>query len=92
MEHGEKHCPSITSRGRSAIILRAEGRHVEVGIGIDQDGILTAHFEHGTLDPDLPGLHVRCANIDVEANFFRASECDVARLGMLDQGIAEGGA
>ena len=28
---------------------------VEIGIGVDDDGILAAHFEDGALDPDLAG-------------------------------------
>ena len=37
-----------------------------------------------------PGCCVAARLVDVQANFLRSGEGDVARLGMLDDGVAEG--
>ena len=62
---------------------------VEVGVGIDHHGVLAAHLENGALDPDLAGLLRGCGLVDVQADFLRSGEGDVARLGMRDDGVAE---
>ena len=42
---------------------------IDVGVGIHDDGIFAAHFEHGALDPNLSRDDVGGAFVDVEPNF-----------------------
>ena len=91
--------PLVNNRARARrtlLALEAESRlryafdgGVDVGVGIDDDRVLAAHLEHGALDPELAGCWLRCRLVDVQSNFARAGESDVANLGMRDQGIAE---
>ena len=77
----------------------AEGRSdhsidssVEIGIGADEDRVLATHLEDGALDPDLTGLRVRGALINLQADGFGAGKGDEAGLRVLDDGVAEGSA
>ena len=85
--------------GRALLALEAECRlghafdgGVEIGVGIHDDGVLAAHFEDRALDPDLAGSLRGRALVDVQADFARSGEGDVAGLGMRHHGIAEAGA
>ena len=85
--------------GRALLALEAEsGRGyafdggVDIGVGIDDDGVFAAHFEDGALDPELARLLLRGGLVDVQANFARAGEGDVADLRMRHQRVAEAGA
>jgi hypothetical protein len=64
---------------------------IEIGVGIDDDRIFPAHFEDGALDPKLTGLLGCRGLINVQSNFARTGEGDVARLGMRNDCIAERG-
>ena len=82
--------------GRALLALEAEsGRGyafdggVDIGVGIDDDGVFAAHFEDGALDPELARLLLRGALVDVQSDFARAGESDVANLRMRHQRIAE---
>jgi len=64
----------------------------DVGIGVHDNGIFAAHLKHRALDPHLAGS-LRGGNfVDVQSDFTRARECDVASLWVRDYGIAEAGA
>jgi hypothetical protein len=85
--------------GRALLTLETECRlrnafdgGVDVGIGVDDDGVLAAHFKDGALDPELPGSLRGGSFVDVESDFAGAGEGDVARFGMRDDSIAEAGA
>jgi hypothetical protein len=85
--------------GRALLPAEAEGRGdhsidggVEIGVGADEDGVLAAHLENRPLDPDLAGLRCGGALVNFEADGLGAGEGDEAGLGMLDDGVAEGGA
>ena len=54
---------------------------VEVGVGVDDDGVLAADFEDGALEQVLAGLGFGGALVDVEADFFGAGEGDEADCG-----------
>ena len=71
---------------------RALDRGVEIGIGADEDGVLAAHFENGALDPDLAWPGLGGALVNIETDGLGAGEGDEARPGVLDDGVAEGGA
>ena len=82
--------------GRALLALEAEcglghafDGGIDVGIGVHDDGVLAAHFEDRALDPDLAGSRGGRALVDVEANFARTGESDVAGLGMRHHRIAE---
>ena len=62
---------------------------VEVGIGIDDDGVLAAELEDGALEEVLAGLRLGGALVDLEAYFFGAGEGDEANLWVLDDGAAD---
>ena len=54
--------------GRALLALEAESRRgyafdggVDIGVGIDDDGVFAAHFEDGALDPELARLLLRGA-------------------------------
>ena len=53
-EQAEHFCPEAKSAGDHAF----DGG-VEVGIGLDDDGIFAAHLQDDALDPELPGLRRR---------------------------------
>ncbi len=85
--------------GGALLAAEAEGRGddavdgcIEIGVGADEDGVFAAHLEDGALDPDLAGLGFGGALVDVEADGLGAGEGDEARLGVLDDRVAEGGA
>ena len=85
--------------GRALLALEAEcglrdafDGGVDVGIGVDDDGVFAAHFEDGALDPDLAGSLRGGDFVDVQSDFAGAGEGDVASLGMRDDGVAEAGA
>src|SRR4029077_268854 len=85
--------------GGALLSLVAEGRNsdaldgfVQVGIGIDNDGVFAAHFGDHALDPDLAGLMLRSQLVDAQSYVARTGEGDEAGLGMLDQEVADGGA
>ena len=59
-------------------------RRINIGIGINDDSVLAAHFENGALDPHLAGRLRGCALIDVQSDFARAGESNVAGLGVRD--------
>ena len=64
-------------------------RDVQIGVGVDNDRVLAAHFKNRALDPDLSrGLGGR-ALIDVESDFARSCERNVARLGMSHDGVSK---
>src|SRR5271166_5601418 len=71
------------------IAVSAFDCRIEIGVGVHHNRILAAHLEDGALDPDLSGLLLRRATIDVQAHFLRSGERDVARFGVLDDSIAE---
>ena len=50
-EHAEHFCP-WNPKAACATPSTAE---VDVGIGVDDDGVFAAHFEDRALDPDLSG-------------------------------------
>ena len=82
--------------GRALLSAESEGRSddaldrgVEIGISADQDGVFAAHFENGALDPDLAGLGLCGALVNLEADGLGAGESDEARFGMLHNGVAE---
>ena len=60
-----------------------------IGVGVDDDRVFAAHFEDGALDPDLAWLLRRGALVDVQTDFARSGERDVARLRMRNDGVAE---
>src|SRR6202035_4733553 len=73
--------------GRTLLALEAESRlsyafdgGVNIGVGIDDDGVFAAHFEDGALDPELAGLLIRRSLVDVQSNFARSRESDVANF------------
>jgi hypothetical protein len=63
----------------------------DVGVGIDDDGVFAAHLENRALNPDLAWALRGGDFVDVQADFARAGEGDVTRLGMCDDGVAETG-
>src|SRR5271157_381572 len=75
------------SEGRGDHAL--DGR-VKIGVGADEDGVFSAHFEDGPLDPNLAGTDFGGALMNLQAHGFGAGECDEAGLGMLHDGVAEG--
>ena len=62
---------------------------VEVGIGVDDDGVLATELEDGALDEVLAGLGFGCALVDLEADFLGAGEGDETNLRVLDDGAAD---
>jgi hypothetical protein len=85
--------------GRALLSLEAESRGsyafdggIDIGVGIDDDRIFAAHFEHGALDPELAWLLLRRGLVDVQSNLARAGESDVANLRMRHQRIAKASA
>ena len=83
--------------GRTFLPLKTESRlrldgGINVGVGVDDDRVLAAHFKNGTFDPDLAGRLGGRDFINVQSNFARAGEGDVARLGMRHNRVAETGA
>ena len=62
---------------------------IEIGLAIHNDRVLAAHLRHHALDPDLPLARLRGQFIDAQAHVARAGEGNEARLGMLDQQIAD---
>src|SRR5579862_7640743 len=84
--------------GRALLSLKSEGRlrdafdgRIDVGIGVNDDGVFAAHFEDGALDPYLARGLRGGDFVDVQSDFARSGEGDVTRLGMRDDGIAETG-
>src|ERR1019366_8042284 len=82
--------------GRALLALEAErGRGyafyggVDIGIGVDDDGVFTAHFEHRALDPELALLLLRSRLVDVQSDFARAGERDEANSRMGYQSVAK---
>ena len=82
--------------GRALLAAEAKGsaghafnRRIQIGVGIDDDGVLAAHLEDGALDPELAGLLHGRALVDMQTDFLRARERNVASLGMLDDSVAE---
>src|SRR4029077_8008905 len=82
--------------GRTFLSLKPKSRlrdafdgGVDIGIGVDDDGIFASHFKDGALDPDLAGGLRGGSFVDVESDFARAGEGDVARLRVRDDRIAE---
>ncbi len=65
---------------------------VEVAVGVDDDGVLAAHFEDGALDEALAGLGLGGGLVDFEADLLAAGEGDEAGLRVRDDGGAEAGA
>ena len=55
---------------------------INVGIGVDNNGVFAAHFEDSALDPDLAGSLRGGDMVDVQSNFARAGESDVAGFRM----------
>src|SRR5208337_1083771 len=85
--------------GRALLPAETEGRghyaldgRVQIGIGANQDGVLAAHLQNRALEPDLIGFSLGGALVNLQAHGLGAGEGDEARLGMLDDGVAEGGA
>src|SRR5208337_2517778 len=83
--------------GRALLALEAESRRgysfdggVDIGVGLDDDGIFAAHFEDGALDPELARLLLRGVPVDVQSDLARAGESDVANFRMRHQRVAEG--
>src|SRR5207248_7963595 len=72
--------------------LRGNGhsfhRLVEVGIRIDNDRVLAAHFGDDALDPDLSRLMPGGQLVNPQPDVARAREGDEACLRMLDEQIA----
>src|SRR5262249_16226570 len=65
---------------------------VEVGIGVNDDGIFSTHLEDRALDPFLAGTVRGGTLVDVKPDLLRAGESNKAGLRMLDQAGAEAGA
>src|SRR6185312_1512877 len=85
-----------TRTGGALLAAVAEGRRnnafdrgVEIGIGANDDCVFTAHFQNGSLDPDLVGLHTRRSLVDLQSHRLGTGEGDKARLWMRDNGIAK---
>src|SRR5271156_845338 len=81
---------------RALLSLEAESRSgyafyggVDIGVGVNDDGVLAPHFEHGALDPDLAGLLLRGGLVDVQSYFARSGESYVANFRMSDQRVAK---
>src|SRR5437867_496587 len=47
-------------------------RCIEVGLVVDDDGILAAELENGALDPDLTGLYLRGSRVQPHADVHRS--------------------
>ena len=71
----------ITERG----INRIDDRFVEVGIGIDDDGVLAAHLADDAFEFALPGPGFAGALPDSQSNFARAGEGDHVDILVIDQ-------
>ncbi len=65
---------------------------VDIGVGVDDDGVLAAHFKDGALDPELTGSLRGGGLIDMQPHFAGAGKRDVSSFGMCHDGIAEAGA
>src|SRR5208282_2235013 len=85
--------------GRALLALEAErglgdalNGGVDIGVRVDDDGVLATHFQNRALDPDLAGSLRGRGFIDVQSYFARPSEGDVASLGMRHDGVAKAGA
>ena len=61
---------------------------VDVGFVVHHDGVLAAHFQNGTLDPDLTGRRLGGQLADAQADFLRSGEADVAGLRVLHHHVA----
>src|ERR1700694_3434842 len=80
--------------GRALLALEAEScggyafdGGVDIGVGIDDNGVFAAHFEDGALDPKLAWLLIRRGLVDVQSNLARAGESDVANFRMRYQRV-----
>src|SRR5579862_2480761 len=87
-----------TRAGRAFLSLKSKGRlrrtfdgGGDVRVGVNDHGIFAAHFQDGALDPDLSGGLGGGDFVNVQSDFARAGEGDVAGLGMGDDGVAETG-
>ena len=85
--------------GAALLALEAEGGgddllggEFEIGVIVDKDGVLAAHFEHRALQPKLAGMHDGGALEDALADFHRAGEGDEAGERVIDDGVADGAA
>ena len=58
--------PLIAKRGLGG----AFDRGLDIGFFVHDDGILAAHFEHGTLDPDLAGHRLARQLTNMQADFL----------------------
>ncbi len=79
---------------RTLLPVVAEGRDrdrldrvVHVAIDVHHDRVLAAHLQDRALDPDLAGLGLRRARMDVQAHLLRSGEGDEPRLRMLDMAL-----
>src|SRR4029077_925064 len=73
--------------GRALLALEAKSRlgyafdgGIDIGVGVDDDGVFAAHFQNGALDPELAWLLICRGLVDVQSNLARAGEGDVANL------------
>ena len=86
-EHAEHFCP-WNPNAACATPSTAESISASASTMI---GVFAAHFENGALDPELAGSLRRRDFVDVQSDFARSSERDIARLRMRDYRIAEAG-
>ena len=88
-----------TRTGAALLTLEAEGGgddllggEFEIGVIVDEDSVLAAHFEHRALQPELAGMHHGGALEDALADFHRAGEGDEAGQRVIDDGVTDGAA
>src|SRR5579871_4367970 len=81
--------------GRTLLALVAErgDEHtiygfLEVGIGIDDDGVFAAHLGDHAFNPDLAFLRLGGEFVDAQADIATAGEADEAGFGMLHEHVA----
>jgi hypothetical protein len=89
VDNGARAGGTLLSLKSERRLCHAFDRGVDVGVGVDDDGVFAAHLKNRALDPDLAGSLRGRDFVDVQANFARTGESDVARLGMRDHRVAE---
>ncbi len=85
-----------TRAGRALLPRKTEGRGddsldsgINVRLRIDDDGVFTAHLGGDPLEPHLSRMDLGPALEDADADLLGAGKSDKARLGVVDQKIAD---